>query len=311
MVVSNDLIGVTKEFYQLGLIGHPVSHSLSPLLHGAALSFCRLSGSYDLIDIEPPIHARQLTSLFDEKEYCGLNVTIPHKQAVLPYMHRLSEDAQCVRAVNTIRLESDGTLTGHNTDLMGFQQAFEALLKQAWQTDEPAGKLAESVVYVIGAGGAARSALWALSRLGAGTVCVLARKPEQLETIVAECNWDGPTKLVPKQITSDMEGEPVPHVLINTAPIGLAGNSLPQWLGPLLKDMSLMKDRHVPVVYDMVYSRGRLTPVVHAAGEYGIVAEDGLNMLIAQAALAFHYWTGRSVAPAVMASALDSQSSTY
>src|SRR3990167_6556480 len=109
---------------KLGLLGYPVSHSMSPLMHTAALHHCKLEGSYDLIDCP----SDQLVSRWNElkQSYLGINVTLPYKEKVLELVNDLTAEASLVRAVNTVRFDESGKVIGHNTDIGGFMTALLA-----------------------------------------------------------------------------------------------------------------------------------------------------------------------------------------
>jgi shikimate dehydrogenase len=294
-------------FYKLGLIGHPVSHSLSPLMHRAALSFCQRQGSYDLIDLPPPLSHGDLLSTL-ERGYAGLNVTIPHKQSVVAYMDRLTSDAANIKAVNTIRVEPDGTLIGHNTDLGGFVAALEQILAHTEMEllASPIGKPA----LVLGAGGAARAALWGLSRFGFEPIFVMARDLNQAEIMLEEYRascGDRQRRSVKVVSTSDVQSHALARlaILVNTIPLGVTVPDVPQWVVHALHRAADDVDAtRRCIVYDMVYGRGRKTELAGLAETLGLRAFDGLSMLINQAALAFEYWTRCAVEPGFIEAAV-------
>jgi shikimate dehydrogenase len=277
---------------KLGLIGHPVSHSLSPLMHRAALSFCKIPGTYELIDIPP----EQLTAMTPrlKSAYHGLNVTIPHKQAVIPFMDELTGEARLVQAVNTIAVKN-GRMIGHNTDGGGFLSALK-------------GAAGESVklpcVCIIGAGGAARAALWAVSKLGAQQVVIYARTQRDARKMCDDFMHASPVSM---QFILRSPGEPLnsnaPALIVNCTPIGLSGEVVPEWIVAMMNNSR--RGQHIPIFFDMVYSRGMdATPLVKKAAQLGLVACDGLQMLIEQAAMSFEFWTGIKVPSTVLAEAI-------
>ena len=174
--------------FSLGLIGYPLQHSLSPRLHVAALQRMGLSGEYRLYPIPPLPEGEKLLEetltrvRLDQIQ--GLNVTIPHKQAVLPYLDHLTPQAQAIGAVNTIFCRS-GVLTGDNTDAPGFASDLQRVLvginRSSEMTDDAS---ACRIALVLGAGGAARAIVYALWQAG-WQVTVAARRSEQAAGLVA------------------------------------------------------------------------------------------------------------------------------
>lgn len=258
--------------FHLGLIGHPLGHSLSPKIHAAALAACGLSGSYSLFPIAPDdVSGLQvLLARLRSGEIHGLNVTIPHKQNVIPLLDDLTETAQSIGAVNTISRRND-RLIGDNTDAPGFLSDLNRLL----EIQKPKSAL------ILGAGGSARAATYALA--GAGwQVTIAARRLEQAQALVESLGT------AHNRITSITWSELKAwrgDLLVNTTPLGMtpAVNTSPWPEGlPLPPGVA---------VYDLVYNP-RETRLVREARAAGLPALTGLGMLIEQAALAFQIWTG-------------------
>lgn len=276
-------------YYRLGLVGHPVSHSLSPPMHEAALAHYGLAGEYKLIDLS----AQQLARLreLSASGFVGLNVTVPHKQAVLQYLTDLSDEARQLGAVNAISLADNGRMIGHNTDMGGFVLA----LTESWQAP-----LAGRAACVLGAGGAARAAVWGLSSLGWPEVRIVARNKQAASTLTAELLAHKPLfqPSIVYAAVDDRFDQPA-DLVVNCTPVGLADSVVPDWMADLIKHV-----RPDGLVFDMVYSKtGKETPIVRLAGSCGKRAVDGLPMLVNQAALAFSIWTGRPGPYDVMLSA--------
>ena len=265
-------------------------------MHKAALAHFNLSGCYDLIDVTPAILRSRLAEL--KRSYQGLNVTIPHKQAVMPLLDGLTPESKIVQAVNTIRIEPDGRAIGHNTDSAGFLAALQAA-SGGGTTNFP-------TVCLIGAGGAARAALWAVARIGAKQVVIVARTHRDARMMRDDFAKSGGNL----QIILRSPGEPLnsnaPSLIVNCTPIGLSAEAIPPWVASLMQ--TALRGPVKPTFFDMVYSRsGGPTPLVKQASELGLIACDGLSMLIEQAALAFEFWTGLKVPTSVMASGLSQQ----
>ncbi len=281
----------------LGLIGHPVAHSLSPSMHRAALAHYGLQGDYRLVDLFPGDLDAGIGSLIVQG-FCGFNVTVPHKQAVMALCSQLTEEARLVKAVNSVRIESDRTLTGHNTDLGGFQKAL---------TEASSANFADGgKALLLGAGGAARAGLWGLALSGFQEIGIVARRTEPAQRMQEEfldsfssasCPYGKP-KIAVLDLSAAL-GSERPTVIVNSTPIGLSGEAPPQWLRRLICQVV-----SGGLFFDMVYGATGVTPCVQAAREAGLTATDGTGMLVEQARLAFEFFTGKLPAVDVMRQAV-------
>lgn len=259
-----------------GLIGWPVGHSLSPAMHNAAAEALGLNWTYVPRAVSPerlPDALRGLAAL----GFRGVNVTVPHKQAVIPHLHSIFPATRDTGAVNTIVI-NDGQLTGFNTDWSGFLADLESHRLALFGRD----------CLVLGAGGAARSVVYALLRRGA-RVTVLSRRPEQARRLASEFGAVFPDATVTPGLmeeiatTSAHLDEPI---IINTTPLGMAGENA---------GLSPWPDEPLPrgaFVYDLVYNPAR-TRLMEQAEAEGRRAVNGLGMLVRQAAEAFEVMTGR------------------
>jgi len=257
--------------YQLGLIGFPLGHSLSPKIHAAALIACGLQGDYSLFPI-PPEDTQALKDLLTRvrtRELHGLNVTIPHKQNVIPLLDELTPTAKAIGAVNTIYLK-DEKLIGDNTDALGFLSD----LKQAFHSSF----LIPHSALVLGAGGSARAVVYALLNDG-WQVTIATRRIEQAQQLAQSF----PNYQLPVTNFTDLQPSTF-NLLVNTTPLGMSPNIE---TSPLPENTVLSKSTFV---YDLVYNP-RETRLVKDARAQGLQATTGLGMLIEQAALAFELWT--------------------
>jgi len=261
---------------RLGLIGYPVSHSLSPKIQNAALKACSLDGEYLLYPIAPDdMQAlKDLLGRVRSGEMTGFNVTIPHKQNVIPFMDELTPTAKAIGAVNIIYMRRN-KLVGNNTDAPGFLSDLKKFL-----TTEPQ-RHGELNALVLGAGGSARSVVYALCNDG-WNVTISARRMEQAQQLASSfSNYQ-------LQIT-DYSAFSIQHsafdLLVNTTPLGMTPN-IDQ--SPLSENIALSKNTKI---YDLVYNP-RETKLVRDAHAQGLQATTGLGMLIEQAALGFELWTG-------------------
>jgi len=273
----------------LGLIGHPLGHSLSPKLHTAALRSCGLEGDYSLFPIQP--HDRQglrdLIARVRTGGIVGLNVTIPHKQNVIEFMDELTHAANVIGAVNTVYLR-ENRLIGDNTDARGFLMDLKRFLD-----NECKGLPASQNALVFGAGGSARAVTHALLA-GGWKVTLHARRLEQARGLSESFADDS------LSIGHDLSSVELSDVslVVNTTPLGMSPN-VDQ--SPWPEDLPFPPHA---AIYDLVYNP-RETRLMKDALAEGLPATTGLGMLIEQAALAFEIWTGKQVSREIMLSAVE------
>ncbi len=250
---------------RLGIIGHPVAHSLSPAIQGAALRAAGVDATYDRWDTSPDSLAARIAAL-REPDYLGANVTIPHKQAVLPMLDEVAPLAAGIGAVNTI-VNDGGRLTGHNTDGGGFVAA----LREAGFA--PLGKS----FLLVGAGGAARGIAFALRQAGAGALAISNRTAARAQALAGAVGAEA----VP------FEASPAPYdCVVNCTSAGMHGSGAE---GTLPCDPAAAGP--ATLIVDIVYAPEE-TPFLRAAHKAGLPTLGGLPMLIHQGALAFELWTG-------------------
>jgi shikimate dehydrogenase len=265
------------------VIGSPVRHSLSPVLHNAAFAATGLDWVYVALDVREGTVPDALAGV-RALGIGGLSVTMPHKEAVAAACDRLSDDAEVLGAVNCVVLD-DGELVGHNTDGPGFVAALAA--------DGIA--VASRRCVVLGAGGAARSVALAVARAGAADVAVVNRTEERahraVEPLGPRGRVVGPAGLPDAVAAADL--------VVNATPVGM-GDPGP---GDLPLDPRMLHAGQV--VVDLVYQPLE-TPLVAAARERGAVAVNGVPMLVHQAAVAFELWTGVAAPVAAMTEAVRS-----
>jgi shikimate dehydrogenase len=247
---------------KLAVLGHPVAHSRSPAMQNAALGALELEEwSYRAIDAAPDafeMTVRELASV----GYAGVNVTVPHKEAALALADEASEASRQIGAANTLVFDGK-RIEAHNTDADGLLASLP---------DPPRGQRA----LVLGAGGAARAAIWALLWEGA-EVEVWNRTPEKAAAICAELG--GAAIIDPRQDAYEL--------IVNTSAAGLRGEDPFKHL-PLEPDLFAASQ----VVVDMVYGERR-RPLLEAAERAGAATVDGLEILVQQGARSLELWTGR------------------
>ena len=267
----------------VGLLGNPVKHSLSPVMHNAALEAMGLNWRY----LALPCEDAQLAVVLDglRSVHCsGLNVTIPHKQAVADLCSELSPLARRLGAVNTLLPLTSGGWHGTNTDVEGF-------LAPLGQTEPWRGKRA----VVIGCGGSARAVVAGLQTLHLSAIHIVGRRAEALEAFLADLHEHA----APLQGINDQD--PALHTLIeaadlvvNTTPVGMAQHGDPTAM-PL--GTELWQRLHSgAVLYDLIYTP-RPTAWLAAAAQRGHRCFNGLEMLVQQGAASLRLWSGRDDVP--------------
>lgn len=275
-----------RKRFDLGLIGYPVGHSVSAVMHEAALRSHKLRGSYALFEI-PEHEVDDYVEEVRRGELDGINVTIPYKQLAAECCDRLAPTAAALGAVNTVLRADDGAVEGHNTDLPGLVDALSFHWPARPWTDRPAA--------VIGAGGAARAAVCAALEAGAGSVRVFNRTPERVESLVASLGpaYPGQIAMAATQIDAIRDA----GLILQATSVGMSAiPQSPAWeSAAAVAATGLAHARSDAIVYDLVYRPTR-TPWVGAASRYGLEAASGLEMLVRQAAIAFERWVG-AVAP--------------
>ena len=252
------------------VVGHPIKHSRSPLIHGHWLRRYGIEGSYEGVDVPPEGIAAFLNSLA-ERGFRGGNVTIPHKEAAYRLAGELTDRARRLEAVNTVWLD-DGRLHGDNTDIVGYVAHLDQTLGTGWEAGTDS-------ALVLGAGGAARAVVAGLLDRGVGRILVANRTLARAEEIVA---------LAPPRVAAVAWSDLGKHMaaanlLVNTTSLGMAGQP------PL--DLDLRPMGADAVVSDIVYVPLE-TPLLADARRRHLRTVDGLGMLLHQAVPGFERWFG-------------------
>lgn len=246
------------------VIGDPIAHSKSPLIHRFWLDVLGLPGAYGRRQVAPDALADYLAAARADPAWRGCNVTIPHKVAVMDLVADPGNIRGTIGAMNTIMRQPDGAVIGTNTDAAGFYAPLAEL------------DLAGAPVVVIGAGGAARAVLFALARARVGHVTILNRSPLKAMGLLATFGLKGDVAALDAPL-------PPAALLVNASSLGMTGQP------PLTLDLSPLSDD--ALVYDLVYAPLQ-TGLLRAAAARGLATIDGLDMLIGQAALAFELFFG-------------------
>lgn len=246
------------------VIGDPISHSKSPIIHKFWLEKLGIDADYRCAHVRAENLGAYIEGRRADPDWRGCNVTIPHKIAVMEHVADPGGVRGSIGAMNTVARDETGALYGTNTDAGGFFAPIAGL------------DLAGRPVAVVGAGGAARAVLFALSKLGVGEVTILNRSPLKAMALLSAFGLSGAAKPLGARL-------PAAALLVNASALGMTGQP------PLDLDLSPLPED--AVVYDIVYSPLE-TGLLAAAGARGLATVDGLEMLIGQAAIAFELFFG-------------------
>lgn len=255
------------------VIGHPIAHSRSPLIHGHWLARHGLAGSYTRQDV-PPAEFEAFVRAMPANGFVGGNVTIPHKEAAAALCDRLMPNAAALRAVNTIWFE-DGAIVGDNTDVTGFIANLDDRAP-GWRQARDG---RPGTALVLGAGGAARGIVYGLIEAGAPRVLIANRTRERAEGLASLF----PGRAVALGLDEAAEALPQADLLVNTTSLGMKGQP------PLDLRLDLLPGH--AIVADIVYVPLE-TPILAAARARGLGVVDGLGMLLHQAVPGFARWFG-------------------
>ena len=269
---------------KLGIIGYPIGHSISPLFQQAALDHAGIDASYLPWEVKPEEVGEFVVGL-REPGVLGINVTVPHKEAVIPHLDEVDQWASTAGAVNTI-VNRDGHLTGYNTDGLGFLRALLEIKGFA-----PQGRR----VLVLGAGGAARGVVLALVREGISHLTVANRTVSRAERLVQIAQEGEVSALAIPLAGSELDGEAASaDLIVNCTTLGMKHG--PDEHGTPL---DLKQIPPTALVNDLVYNPLE-TPLLQAAAKAGAQVLGGINMLVYQGAASFEMWTGRPAPVEVM-----------
>ncbi len=250
---------ITGKVEIYGVIGYPIKHSLSPLFQNAAFFWTGIEALYVPFEVSPENLKKALEGL-RASGVKGLNVTIPHKEAVLSFADVISPEAKEIGAVNTLKFTRT-SVEAYNTDWIGFLKAIQEL-------EDPKGK----TVLVLGAGGAAKAVIYSLKKVKA-QVLVWNRTPEKIFPLEE--------KFGVEKIKRPEEALPVADIIVNTTSVGLKEED------PPLFDYSLLEEKHI--VVDLIYKD---TPLLKEAKKKSCRVQNGFPMLLYQGAESFRIWTG-------------------
>ena len=267
---------------RLGIIGHPIGHSISPLFQQAALDAIGFDGAYQPWDVTPDGVGEFVAGL-RAPGTLGINVTVPHKEAVIPFLDEVDDWASTAGAVNTI-VNREGRLTGHNTDGIGFLRA----LREGAGFD-PRGR----DVLVLGAGGSARGVVYALARAGAARLAIANRTLERAERL-AQISADSGVASEAVALSDAPAAAADVALIVNCTSMGMVHG--PDETGTPLSAADIPA---TALVNDLVYNPLE-TPLLREAAKAGAATLGGIQMLVYQGAASFEMWTGQDAPVAIM-----------
>lgn len=270
------------------LLGHPVTHSLSPAFQQAAFDAVGLPVRYEAMDVAPADLSRVVAELRADPLVLGANVTVPHKEKIAPLLDSLTDDAVQIGAVNTVT-RAGSRLVGRNTDVAGFRGALDSLLD---------GRRTPRHALILGAGGAAKAAISALVTAGVVQISIANRHLARAERLVGEVRRSSPhltVRAAPWHEGLLVEEAQIAGLVVHATTLGLSDAALP---------LPAAAFRAGQFVIDVVYAPGE-TALVRAARAAGAEAIDGREMLLLQGAAAFELWTGRPAPIELMRAAFE------
>ncbi|MBA2850663.1 shikimate dehydrogenase [Methanococcus maripaludis] len=254
----------------VGLIGHPVDHSFSPIMHNAAIKDLKLNYRYFAFDVSEE-NLKDVVAGAKALNFRGFNVTIPHKLNIMKYLDEIDCDAEAIGAVNTVKIEN-GKAIGYNTDGIGVKKALE----------EKTGILINKNILIIGSGGASRAVSFELAK--DNNLTIVNRNIEKAENLSKEIS-----RKLKKEHPLNYGGLDINienfDIIINTTPVGMYPHTEVE---PVIPLNNIKKDA---VVMDLIYNP--LEPVfLKEAEKYGAKTINGIGMLVYQGAVSFEIWTG-------------------
>lgn len=277
---------------RLGIIGFPLEHTLSPVMHEAALQHLNINGEYKAYEIKEG----ELEKTFkDLKKQClrGFSVTIPHKKSIIPLLDELTERAKLIGAVNTVTIEAGGKTIGDNTDVIGFWDAIPEEIRK---------NIPKETTSIIGCGGAANACIAALIMHEAKNIKIYGRNKDKLNAFKNHLVKMSHRGISTAHIEIDLLGNidlSNTFMLVNTTPLGMYPNINDS---PVSKE-ELKKLPQDALVYDIIYNPSE-TKLLKDAKALNKKTLNGLEMLIRQGAASFTIWTGKEAPIEVMRNAV-------
>lgn len=263
---------------KFGLIGYPLGHSLSAVIHKAGFESLGIDATYDILETDPEDLVERV-KFFKRENYSGFNVTIPLKLPISLFVQEVDKYADIAGAVNTVKINSDKTFKGYNTDAMGFKKAIPASID-----------LKGADVALLGTGGASRAAVLALSELGVKYIGVYTRNIPNAMDYMAYMRRKFPNIEFQSHQIDSVRDLSRYNMLVNTTPIGMLGRSAD--MTPIEENVLKTMPEN-STVYDVIYNPKK-TVLLKLAENIGLNTINGLDMFIYQAIAAQEIWLGKT-----------------
>lgn len=260
-------------YYNLGLIGYPLNHSISPCIHNYLIYKNKINGGYNCFELIEAKNIGDLLKFLKIYNFCGLNITLPYKEAIINYIHELSDEAEKVRSVNTLCIKND-CIKGFNTDIYGFRQMIRH------NNINFKGK----TVTILGAGGVSRSVLPVILEESAKEVYILCRDIKKGNKIIDGFNISHLSNIYVKEINL-LRKHFECDIIINATSAGI--NS------PFDIDLKNVKVYYCAI--DLQYNLNNFTYFLQSLSNQKVTLIDGIDMLIYQALKSFEIWTERDI----------------
>lgn len=272
------------------VLGHPIGHSLSPVMHNASIEKLGLDAIYLAFDV-PPEQLMEVLPSMQKMGFRGVNLTVPLKEVAFRGIDDLAESAKVAGAVNTVEFKEDGSMRGHSTDGIGFLT----------DIDESFGRSVDGMkVFILGTGGAGRTVAITCAQGGCGSLTLSDIDSARSEAVKAEISELAPDCIVEVCGPGDTHASSAADLIVQATPIGMKPDD-----APLLKADAFKSGQ---LVYDLVYMYPE-TGLMKEAGSAGAKCANGLGMLLHQGAASFKIWTGTDPDVSAMREAL--QGSVY
>ena len=278
---------ITSKTKIYGLLGYPVKHSFSPLIHNTAFTAKKIDACYLCFETKPE-NIKEAIEGIRALNIQGVNLTIPHKETCISYLDKIDKDAELIGAVNTI-VHKENKLIGYNTDGEGFSKA----LKEDLNFDPR-----DKTIFLFGAGGAGKAVGISLAKSGARQIFIVDKNKKKAGALAENIGKNFPCTAVELTHSHNQEAIKNAHLLVNATPIGMNpdDNLL---INPVYFSQQLL-------VFDLIYNPTE-TKLLRTARKKGLKAANGLGMLVQQAALSFELWTGEKAPIEVMRKALQNK----
>ena len=263
--------------YKFGLIGYPLGHSMSAIIQQAGFKSIGETGAYDILET-PPNELIDRVKFLKVNDYDGFNITIPLKVPISLFLDEIDETANIAGCANTVKIMSDKSFRGYNTDIYGFRAAIPN-----------ASRLNGKTAGIIGTGGASRAATVGLIQAGVKVVNYYSRNIINSSAMINSMRNSFPEITFNNYQLQNIRDLSDVSILVNCTPVGMRGNSMDMM--PITK-LSLEKLPKEAIVYDVIYNPMK-TLLIKEADSLGLETVSGLDMLIYQGAKALEIWTGK------------------